>query len=45
MRICVPNKSKDLKLFNMITNRNKSLIKHISCDCKCKFNSSTYNSN
>ena len=21
------------------------LVKHISCDCKCKFNSTTYNSN
>ena len=32
----------------MIANRNeakKKLVKHISRDCKCKFNSATYNSN
>ena len=31
----------------MITNRNeaKSMTKHISCDCKCKSNSTTCNSN
>ena len=49
MRIFVPSKPKDIsvKAFNMITNRNeaKRLIKHISCDCKCKFNSTTCNSN
>ena len=28
-------------LFNMITNKNeaKTMKKNISCDCKCKFNS------
>ena len=49
MKICVPSKTKDinLKAFNMITNRNegKTSVKHISCDCKCKFNSTTFNSN
>ena len=31
----------------MITriNEAKTLVKHISCDCKCKFNSTTFNSN
>ena len=37
--------SKDLhvKVFNMITNEAKTLVKHISSDCKCKFNSTTCN--
>ena len=38
-KACVPNKTKSLnvKVFNMIANKNeaKSLVKHISCDCKC----------
>ena len=46
---CVPKETKDVnvKVFNMITNRNeaKTLVKQISCNFKCKFNSSTYNSN
>ena len=31
----------------MITriNEGKTLIKHISCDCKCRFNSTKCNSN
>ena len=37
----VPNKTEDLNLsvFNMITGINelKTLTKHISCECKCKF--------
>ena len=37
-----PNKWEDenLKVFNMITktNKSKTLIKNILCDCKCKFN-------
>ena len=43
-KICVPIKT---KTFNMITNKNetKTLIKHISCDCKCKFNSTICISN
>ena len=42
-------KTKDInvKVFNMITNKNeaKTMVKHISCDCKGKFNSTTSNSN
>ena len=36
-----------VKLFNMITNNNrvKTMVEHISCDSKCKFNSTTCNSN
>ena len=39
-KICVPKETKDInvKVFNMRT-------EHISCDCKCKFNSATCNSN
>ena len=31
----------------MITNKNeaKTMTKHVPCDCKCKFNSTTCNSN
>ena len=40
-KVCVPNKREDLNLtvFNMITGKNesKTLTKHISCKCKCKF--------
>ena len=37
----------NVKSFNMITNKSKvkTMAKHISCDCKCKFNSRTCNSN
>ena len=43
IKICVVSKTKD----NVITriNEAKTLVKHISCDCKCKFNSTTFNSN
>ena len=45
----VPKKTKDtnVKAFNMITNKNetKTMAKHISCDFKWKFNSTTCNSN
>ena len=36
-----------VKVLNMITNKNeaKTMTKLISCDCKCKFNSTTCNSN
>ena len=48
-KICVPKKTKyiNVKLFNMITNKNedKAMTKHISCDFKCKLNSTTCNSN
>ena len=32
-----------MKAFNMITNKDeaKAITEHISCDCKCKFNSTT----
>ena len=39
-KACVPNKSEDLNLnvFNMIAGINESeTSKHISCECKCKF--------
>ena len=43
------NEKKDInvKVFNMIANKNeaKTMTKHISYDCKCKFNSITCNSN
>ena len=48
-KVCVPNKREDwfLNLFNMITwtNESKTLTKHISCQCKCKFDGRKYNSN
>ena len=41
--ICVPKETKDrnVKAFNIITNKDKAkaMRDHISCDCKCKFNS------
>ena len=47
--ICVPKETKEIlaKAFNMIKNKNeaKAMTEHISCDCKCKFNSTTCNSN
>ena len=40
-KVCFPNKTEDLNLsvFNVITgiNESKTLAKHISCECKCKF--------
>ena len=48
-KICVSKKTKDInvKAFNMMTNKNevKTMVKYISCDCKCKINSETCNSN
>ena len=45
----VLNKTEDLNLsiFNTITgiNESKKLIKHISCECKCKFDDRTFNLN
>ena len=42
-------KTKDINVnvFNMIENKNeaKTMGKHFSWDCKCKFSSTTYNSN
>ena len=46
---CVPSKTKDInvKVLNMITriDEGKTLLKHISCDSKCKFDCRTGNSN
>ena len=40
-KVCGPNKTEDLNLsvFSMIAgiNESKTLPKHISCECKCKF--------
>ena len=48
-KLCVLNKIKsvNVKVFNILTKINdaKTLIKHISCDFKCKLHSATYNSN
>ena len=48
-KICIPKEPKDInvKAFNMITDKNeaKTMKNQISCDCKCKFNSTTCNSN
>ena len=48
-KTCVPKETKDInvKVFNIITNKNeaKTMPKHISCDCECKFNSTTCNLN
>ena len=37
----------NVKVYYMITKKNeaKTMAKHISCGCKCKFNSKTCNSN
>ena len=37
----------NVKVFNMITYKNKAktITKHITCNCKCKLNSTTCNSN
>ena len=48
-KICFPNKTKsvNVKVFNMITkiNETKTLIKHISCNYKFKFDNTTCNLN
>ena len=47
--ICVLKETKDInvKAVNMIINKNevKAMTEHISCDFKCKFNSTICNSN
>ena len=47
-KVCVPNKTENLSLsvFIMITriNESKTLIKHISSECKCKFDGRKCNS-
>ena len=49
MKICIPSETKDVNVmeFNMMTRINevKILIKHILCNCKCKFDSATCTSN
>ena len=37
----------NIKAFDMIRNENRAetMLEHVSCDCKCKFNSTTCNSN
>ena len=44
-KICVLKETKDIKIkaFNMIANKDvaKAMTEHISCDSKCKFNSSS----
>ena len=48
-KVCVPNKIEDLNLnvLDMITgiNESKTLTKHISCKCKCKFDKRKCSSN
>ena len=48
-KICVASKTRNVKVkvLNMVTrmNKAKTLVKHISCDCKCIFNSVPFNSN
>ena len=48
-KVYVPNKAEDLNLYvcNMITeiNESQTLIKHIPCKCKCKFDGRKCNSN
>ena len=48
-KINVPKETKDIivKASNMIANKDeaKAMTEHISCDCNCKFNSTTCNSN
>ena len=47
-KICIPKETKyiNVKESNMITNKDeaKAMTEHISCDCKCKFDSTTCNS-
>ena len=47
-KVCVPNKTEDLNLsmFKMITgiNESKTLTKHISRECKCRFDGRNCNS-
>ena len=49
IKVCIPNKTKDLNLsvFNMIAgiNESKTLTKHVSFECKYKFDGGKYNSN
>ena len=44
--MCSKKTRQNVKVFNMITNKHKAkrIANHISCNCKCKFNSKTYDS-
>ena len=48
-KVCIPNKREDLNIsvFNMITgiNESKTLTKHFSCECKCRFDETKFNTN
>ena len=48
-KVSVPKETKyiNVKALNMKTNKNevRSMREHISCNCKCKFNSAICNSN
>ena len=48
-KVCIPNKTEysNLSVFNMTAgiNESKALTKHISCECKCKFDGPKWNSN
>ena len=48
-KVCITSKTEGLNLsvFNMITriNESETLTKHISCECKCKFDGRKCNSN
>ena len=48
-KICVPSKTKNVhvKVFKITGRVNEviTLVKHISCNCKCKSNNKTCNSN
>ena len=47
-QVCIPDKTDDvnLSIFNLITGIDelKTLAKHISCECKCKFDRKKCNS-
>ena len=47
--ICVPSQMEGIKVkvFNMIIriNEAKRLVKHVLCECKCKFNCKIWNLN
>ena len=49
VKSCIPNKTEDLNLsmFSMMTgiNESKTLTKHVSCECKCKFDETKCKSN
>ena len=43
--MCAQIETKDANVMIAMINEAKTLVKHISCDCKCKFNSATCDSN